>query len=135
MKIDGGCHCGAVRYEAQAEPEKAGICHCTDCQALSGSPYVAYIQVPAAGFKLLRGQPKVYVKVAESGNRRAQAFCPDCGSRLWAAAEKDTPVYNLRLGGVRQRAQLAPQTQVWCGSALPWSMDLGAVRKHAKQAG
>jgi hypothetical protein len=75
------------------------------------------------------------VKTAESGNRRAQAFCPDCGSRLWAAAEFDTPVYNLRLGGVRQRAQLAPKSQVWCNSALPWSMDLGAVKQHPKNAG
>ena len=134
MRIQGGCHCGKVSYEAEADPAKAGICHCTDCQTLSGSPYVAFIQVPAQGFKL-NGKPKIYVKTAESGNRRAQAFCPDCGSRLWAAAEHDTPVYNLRLGGVRQRAQLAPKSQVWCNSALPWSMDLSAVKQHPKNAG
>ncbi len=134
MKIQGGCHCGKVSYEAEADPEKAGICHCTDCQALSGSPYVAYIQVPAAGFKL-HGQPKVYVKTAASGNRRAQAFCADCGSRLWASAEHDPQIYNLRLGGVRQRAQLAPKVQVWCNSSLPWSMNLGGVKQHPKNAG
>ena len=134
MKIQGGCHCGKVSYEAEADPGKAGICHCTDCQALSGSPYVAYIQVPAAGFKL-RGQPKVYIKTADSGNRRAQAFCPDCGSRLWASAEHDPQMYNLRLGGVRQRAQLAPKVQVWCNSSLPWSMNLGGVKQHPKNAG
>lgn len=133
MRIEGGCHCGRVSYEAEADPDKAGICHCTDCQNLSGSPYVAFIPVPKEGFKL-RGQPKLYVKTAASGNRRAQAFCPDCGSRLWASAETDPQLFNLRLGGVRQRAQLAPKTQVWCDSALPWSTDLKAVRKHAKQA-
>ena len=134
MKVDGNCHCGRIMFEAGVDPEKVLICHCTDCQTLSGSPYVAYIQVPAATFKL-RGTPKVYIKVAESGNRRAQAFCPECGSRLWAAAEKDTPVYNLRLGGVRQRAQLEPKVQVWCSSSLPWSMNLGGVRQHPKNAG
>ena len=133
MRIDGGCHCGKVSYEAQADPEKAGLCHCSDCQALSGSPYVAFIAVPKDGFKL-RGQPKIYVKTAASGNRRAQAFCPDCGSRLWASAEKDPQVFNLRLGGVRQRAQLPPKSQVWCQSALPWAMDLATLEKHAKQA-
>ena len=75
------------------------------------------------------------MKTAESGNRRAQAFCPDCGSRLWAAAENDTPVYNLRLGGVRQRAQLAPKSQVWCNSSLPWSVDLEGVKPHPSNAG
>ncbi|HZO00341.1 MAG TPA: GFA family protein [Burkholderiales bacterium] len=133
MRIEGGCHCGRVSYEAEADPEKAGLCHCADCQTLSGSPYVAYIPVAKDGFKL-RGEPKIYVKTAASGNRRAQAFCPDCGARLWASAVSDPQVFNLRLGGVRQRAQLPPKAQVWCDSALPWSMDLTAVKKHAKQA-
>jgi hypothetical protein len=134
MRIEGGCHCGKVSFEAEADPAKAGVCHCTDCQNLSGSPYVAYIQVPAATFKL-RGTPKVYIKTAESGNRRAQAFCPECGSRLWAAAEKDTPVYNLRIGSVRQRAQLPPKTQVWCQSALPWSANLAGVKSDPRNPG
>ena len=46
-----------------------------------------------------------------------------------ASAETDPQVFNLRLGGVRQRARLAPKAQVWCGSALPWSMDLRAVKQ------
>jgi hypothetical protein len=35
MKIDGGCHCGYITYEAEADPEKTTICHCTDCRHLS----------------------------------------------------------------------------------------------------
>ena len=35
MKIDGGCHCGYITYEAEADPANAMICHCTDCQTLS----------------------------------------------------------------------------------------------------
>lgn len=27
MKIDGGCHCGAITYEAEVDPEKTSICH------------------------------------------------------------------------------------------------------------
>ena len=133
MKIDGGCHCGKVSYEAEADPDKAGICHCTDCQALSGSPYVAFIPVSKEGFKL-RGQPKTYVKTAASGNRRAQAFCADCGTRLYASADEPDPqVFNLRLGTVRQRAQLPPRMQLWCRSSLPWVMALGAVKQSARQ--
>jgi hypothetical protein len=85
-------------------------------------------------FRLLRGEPKVYVKTAESGNRRAQAFCTECGSRLWAAAEKDTPLYNLRVGTLRERAQLRPQVQLWCRSAMPWLTELGAVPKKMQGA-
>ena len=37
MKIDGHCHCGYLTYEAEVKPEDAVICHCTDCQTLSGT--------------------------------------------------------------------------------------------------
>jgi hypothetical protein len=130
MRIDGGCHCGLISYEAQIEPEKVGVCHCTDCQALSGSAFAVFVPVPKEAFRL-RGEPKIYVKTAQSGNRRAQAFCPQCGSRIYASAEKDPQVFNLRLGTVRQRAALAPQTQVWCRSALPWVMNLRTVAQRA----
>ena len=129
MKVHGSCHCGRIAFEGELDPARVGICHCTDCQALSGSAFVVYAQVSSEGFRLLRGQPKVCVKTAESGNRRAQAFCADCGSRLWAAAEKDTPVYNLRVGTLRERAQLRPRSQLWCRSAMPWVDELASVPK------
>jgi hypothetical protein len=129
VRIDGGCHCGRITYEADIDPEKVGVCHCTDCQSLSGSAFVVYLPVPKEAFRL-RGEPKIYVKTAESGSRRAQAFCPDCGSRLYASADKDPQVFNLRIGTVRQRASLPPRAQVWCRSALPWVMNLGSVKQH-----
>ena len=39
MKVHGSCHCGAIRFEADADPAKAGVCHCTDCQSLTGSAF------------------------------------------------------------------------------------------------
>ena len=39
MKIDGGCHCGAIRFEAEVNPNRTIICHCTDYQTISGAPY------------------------------------------------------------------------------------------------
>ena len=133
MRIDGSCHCGRLTFEADIDPDKVGVCHCTDCQTLSGSAFTAFVPVTKESFRL-RGEPRIYVKTADSGNRRAQAFCPDCGTRLYASAEKDPQLFNLRLGTVRQRAALAPKAQLWCRSALPWAMQLGAVKQHPKQA-
>jgi len=44
MKIDGRCHCRHITYEADIDPDKILICHCTDCQTLSDSAFrvVAY---------------------------------------------------------------------------------------------
>ena len=132
MKIEGNCHCGLIGYEAEIDPAKVGICHCTDCQILTGSAFSTFVQVPKESFRLTRGAPKVYVKTAESGNRRAQAFCAECGSRLYASAETDPPFFNLRVGTIRQRAELRPRIQLWCRSALPWVSELATVAKHAK---
>ena len=64
MKIDGGCHCGFITYEADADPEKVSICHCTDCQRLSGSAFRSSIPATDQNFKILSGQVTEYVKTA-----------------------------------------------------------------------
>ncbi len=133
MKIDGGCHCGKITYQAEIDPQKVGICHCADCQSLSGTAFRTIGAVPEDSFAL-SGEPKVYVKTSESGNRRAQAFCPDCGSGIYATSMDDGPkIYNLRLGTVRQRDQLTPKFQYWTHSAVPWLGDLDTVPKTRKQ--
>lgn len=134
MKIQGGCHCGYVTYEAEIDPDKVSICHCTDCQTGSGSAYRTNVQTLKNTFKLMTGQPKVYIKKsAESGNPRAQGFCPECGTPLYSTTVTDQQVHGLRVGSIKQRAQLQPRTQGWFRSALPWSQDIGALTKFEKQ--
>ena len=134
MKIDGGCHCGAITFEGEIDPEKVGICHCADCQTLSGSAYRTFGPAPEARFRFLSGEPKVYVKTAESGTPRAQAFCADCGTPIYATSVGDEPkVFNIRMGTVRQRAELPPRKQIWFRSAQPWALDIDPVPKVEKQ--
>jgi hypothetical protein len=132
MKIDGGCHCGYITYAAEIDPDKVGICHCTDCQTFSGSAFRTSVPVAKDALNL-SGQPKIYVKTAESGNKRAQAFCPECGSSIYSAAATDPQVFNIRVGSARQRAELRPKSQGWCRSALDWVMDLRSIQQFAKQ--
>jgi hypothetical protein len=136
MKIDGQCHCGEIAYEAEFDPDKVGICHCADCQALSASAFRTVAIVAAEAFRLTRGTPKEYVKLADSGNRRVQAFCPNCGSGLYATDEGERPkAYNLRVGTVRQRADLVPRFECWRQSALPWLPENKATKKFDRNPG
>lgn len=132
MKVQGGCHCGALTYEAEIDPAKVSLCHCTDCQVLTGTAFSAFVPVPRDAFRL-KGTPRTYVKTAESGSRRVQAFCGECGTRIYAAAEFDPPAFNVRLGTMAQRAQLAPQAQFWCRSAMPWLKTLDTAPGFEKQ--
>ena len=91
MKIDGGCHCGFIAYEGEADPEKAAICHCTDCQKLSGSAFRTVVPVADKDFRMTGGAPTIYVKTGDSGNKRQQAFCPKCGSPIFSAPPERRP--------------------------------------------
>ena len=133
MHINGECHCGYITYEADVDPGTVGICHCTDCQTLSGSAFRTVVPAKKDAFNLLTGQPRIYVKTAESGNRRAQAFCPECGTHIYAAAPSDPQVFSIRTGTARQRSELRPGRQGWCQSAQDWTMDLKAISQFPKQ--
>src|SRR2546423_6197697 len=134
MKIDGRCHCGYISYEAEIDPENVRICHCTDCQTLSGSAFRTVALTREDTFKLFSGEPKIYVKTAESGTKRPQAFCPECGTPIYSGTLGDGPkVHAIRLGTVRQRAELVPKVQVWARSAQNWIDDLGSISKMEKQ--
>lgn len=131
MKIDGGCHCGAITYEAEIDPNTVAVCHCTDCQTLSGSAFRVVAPAKREGFKLLTGEPKIYVKTGESGRKRVQSFCSNCGTPIYSAAVADPQMFSIRLGTAQQRAELPPRVQLWCRSALEWTMHLEPVAQVA----
>ncbi|MCC7483551.1 MAG: GFA family protein [Burkholderiales bacterium] len=133
MKVDGACHCGGIRFEAEVDPATSALCHCTDCQTLSGAAYRANVRTVKGGFRLLAGTPKIYVKTAESGTKRAHGFCPDCGTSLYSTSVSDPQIHGLRLGTLRQKNELPPQSMGWCRSMQPWAADISALPRFEKQ--
>jgi|SRR6056297_92909 len=131
MKITGSCHCGAVIYEAELDPGKVGICHCTDCQTLSASAFRTIAFVDGAALRLTGETPRKYVKRADSGNDRIQAFCGTCGAGIYSTTTDARPsVYSLRVGTIDARRDLTPRFEIWCRSALPWLAPQPETEKH-----
>ena len=85
-------------------------------------------------FQMVAGEPTIYVKTGESGNKRQQAFCPRCGSPIFSADPADGPkVYMIRAGTIRQRDQFVPKVQVWSRSRQRWVHDLASTPAVDKQ--
>jgi hypothetical protein len=124
MQVQGRCHCGAVEWEAEVDPETASVCNCTDCQSFSGAPFRASVPAKAEHFRITKGDPQRYVKTADSGTKRVQAFCGACGSPLYSADEENPKAYMLRLGALDQRTEITPKRRIWLQSALPWAQDV-----------
>jgi hypothetical protein len=133
MKVEGHCHCGQISFEAEINPETVGICHCTDCQTLTGSAYRVTVQAPAATFVLRSGTPKTYIKVAANGNKRAHGFCPNCGTPIYATDPHEPRSYGIRVGTLKQRGELPPRQQIWYRSALAWVADLHHIPRVDRQ--
>jgi hypothetical protein len=134
VQVNGACHCGQVKYAAEVDPERVGVCHCRDCQVLTGSAFRVSVPAIRGTFRLLSGEPKSYTKLAESGNKRRHAFCPNCGSPVYATPDEENPSnYTLRVGGLAQSALLPPKGRIWCKSAVPWSQDIGTIPGNQRQ--
>ena len=135
MQVTDNCHCGHITYEAEVDPATVRVCHCTDCQKLTGTVFRAAIPSLPGTFVLKSGTPTIYTKTGSSGRQRFHAFCPECGTPIYATSPEPNPsIYGLRVGGIDQRGQLAPPArQQWCRSALPWSMDLTNVEQVERQ--
>jgi hypothetical protein len=133
MKIQGACHCGDISYEAVVDPARVSICHCTDCQALTGSAYRVTVPTLIKDLELRSGSPKIYIKTGESGAKRAQAFCARCGSPLYAYPVDHPKTYGLRVGCIAQRRELVPTLQIWCDSALSWTGDIEDIPKLQRE--
>jgi hypothetical protein len=132
MQIDGQCHCGAVTYQAEIDPERVSICHCTDCQSLTGSPYRVTVICDAGDVRLTGGAPKIYARKGDNARTRFQHFCADCGSPLFTSGEDGgSDDWGIRWGSIRQRDRLTPRRQIWCRSEVPWINNLKGLPGRA----
>ena len=124
IQVNGKCHCGKVGIKASIKLNEVRACHCTDCQKMSGAPFRAIAVAPSNKIEIT-GSPKEYIKIGDSGNKRVQAFCSNCGTQLFASDIKKSS-YNLRTGFLDQRNELEPKTHVFTHSSLDW------IRKFQK---
>ena len=93
--IEGSCHCGAVRWSFEGEPDGATACNCTVCRRYGVLWAYDYVD---EGIKV-SGDTRAYVR----GKAIEFHFCPVCGCvAYWRAQRRDDEgrrriAVNLRL--------------------------------------
>ncbi|MFZ1882889.1 MAG: GFA family protein [Rhodoplanes sp.] len=119
-RIKGGCLCGTVRYECNAEPLMTAVCHCTHCQKTSGSAFSINIGVPADSVAISGGSLARFKDVGTSGKPAWRSFCQTCGSSLATEAEAFPGVVFLKAGTLDDPSWLDPKLHIWTQSKQPW---------------
>jgi hypothetical protein len=116
----GGCACGAIRYQCEAEPLLTLNCHCRDCQRASGTAFAAIIRVLAAAFTVRKGAPKFYTVTGDSGNKVSRGFCSACGSPLFSRLSGMPDVVGVRVGSLDDPSRYRPTMDIFVTRAQPW---------------
>jgi hypothetical protein len=97
MKIEGGCYCGAVRYEVEGDPIFRGQCHCRECQYISGGSPNVTMGMPEGGFRYTTGQPKGFQR-KDLDTPVTREFCAECGTHLLSKAPSLPGTVLLKVG-------------------------------------
>ena len=116
----GGCQCGHIRYEIQAEPLTLYVCHCKECQKQSASAFGMSMPVPCDAVVILQGQPRKWSRIAESGCEVSCSFCENCGTRLFHAPARNPKIINVKPGTLDDTSWLKPVGNLWTQSAQNW---------------
>lgn len=117
MIIEGGCHCGAVRYRIDGEPMTHALCHCTDCRRSAGAPMVSWTMYPVEAVRITRGAVKTYSS-SENGRRQ---FCADCGTGLFYLNSKMLPgIIDVQSSTYDDPNRVAPQAHIQVAERIAW---------------
>jgi hypothetical protein len=132
-QLTGACLCGAVRYTLSADPIRAGVCHCRDCQRFTGSAFGALVSVPKEALTIT-GTIKTFTSLGGSGKPILRHFCPECGSSIAEEASRAPGMVVINIGTLDDPKSVTPEREIFCDDALSWVQVTGDVARFAKTA-
>lgn len=127
-KLEGGCQCGGVRYEATGAPVMAAICHCSMCRRASAAPVVAWAMFQESLVVFTRDQPKIYA----SSEGAQRGFCEACGTQISFSAAYIPGMIDITIGSMDQPDAITPQLHYWHSRHLAWAEFADDLPRHAE---
>ncbi len=117
----GGCDCGAVRYQVDRDPIFVNNCYCALCQQQSGSTSAVYAFFEAEALRHLSGE-LVRHSVRTGSDRRQQVLhCASCGVGMWLHSSRaGRHGVSVRLGTLDDAWDIVPDAAVFVSERMPW---------------
>ncbi len=117
MSLEGGCHCGAVRYRVAGEPKHVALCHCSDCRKSAGAPMVSWAAFAEEDFAMLAGE----VRTHNSSGQSIGSFCPVCGTGLWFRNQQFLPgIVDIQSATLDDPGALPPFGHIQTAERIAW---------------
>ena len=117
MKLEGGCACGAIRYQIVDEkPRDCGYCHCTICRRTSGAPAMVFAGVKRTSLVLAGDEPRVYPSTS-FGERW---FCALCSTQIAMRDFRFPEDIEIACATLDDPSAVRPGFHIWVSSRIPW---------------
>lgn len=130
--LEGGCHCGAIRYTLSGEPMHHALCHCTDCRRASGAPMVGWAMFQEDALTVTQGQPQEYAS-SEHGRRY---FCANCGTGLFYRNAQNLPgIVDTQAATLDDPDALPAGAQIQVAERIGWMKDVHTLPEFARYPG
>lgn len=129
--LQGGCHCGAIRYEMPAEVVHHSLCHCRDCRGCAGAPVVGWAAVRKEALKV-EGEPQAY----QSSEHATRLFCGRCGTGLFYVNEQVLPgLIDVQTATLDDPDALPVQLHVQVAERIGWMKDAHTLPEFERYPG
>lgn len=116
--VTGGCLCGKVRFSANGQPKRVGICHCHDCRKHHGALFYAAAIFPESSVSI----------EGKTGDYKGRHFCPECGSSVFARTGDE---FEIHLGALDETNQFMPGYECWTVRREGWLPAFPGMVLHA----
>ncbi|HTE41351.1 MAG TPA: GFA family protein [Steroidobacteraceae bacterium] len=127
-EVNGGCQCGAVRYQVMGAPIVVALCHCSMCRRANAAPAVAWAMYSESQVQFTENGRQFY----RSSPEAQRGFCPKCGTQISFTAEYIPGLIDLTVGSFDAPETLQPSLHYWDSKRLPWVKFADALPRHAE---
>ena len=108
-RIQGGCYCGAIRYESESKPIRMGASDCRHCQKHPGAAIALSIGIAERDLRVRGLIPTVYEDIRPSGRVILRSFCPDCGTPLFTESDGEPIMIFINAATLDDDSWIQPQ--------------------------
>lgn len=132
ISYTGGCACGAIRYEAKADPIFENHCQCRDCQKRSGTGHGSYLTFPSRKDVTVTGKAADWRVSGDSGNDKIHSFCPICGTPVYLTFAAMPDLIAVHAASLDDPDRFEPAVVTYAIRALAWDRMDSALRTFDK---
>lgn len=130
LSISGSCLCEKVSFESKNYFHQFHLCHCSQCQKITGSAYASNLFTAPNNIDWLSGFELVK-RFDAPGRSISKAFCSECGSGVPYLSSSGKALV-IPAGCLNGNPDIEPQDNIFCSEKVDWYEKAVSARAFEK---